>query len=318
MKKLSLILLCFVLFGFKTNAQSSSKNISLNGISENLANSMINSYQSKRAKDRSAKKQSVWFDWTTFKRMVDLLKKERQATENTAKPTDGMRIYFAHDPKIQKKRLANTVILVSTRFLMKDNSATSKAQHEDYYSHDITDSLFLDTLAIKGKTKKKILIRRGERLYSNIKGDGNCTCAGRHFITRDTAENMVRRFGSDTMTTKSEWFELDFLDAIINSPEPPNISYDGIRFYFSKHSEFEAKIDSQEVKNKEAFIMVPTTTHGILFLSDHLDQFDCNMAQGYFKKDDDKKKKRHGFTTQGAPGGQDNGELCPDNCKPNH
>lgn len=316
MKKL-ILFIGFILMVFKVNAQVNIKNISLNGIKETDAEKMINFYQDNKKQDKGPTKQSIWFDWATFKQMVDLLKMEKEASKGTPQPTDGMRIYFASNPGTGPGRLKNIIVLLSTQFLIKAPNVPSGALHSDYYEHDINDPLFKDTLAIRGKIYKKRFYRRGDKLYSKIKVKGSCNIQGRHYITRDTAENMVQRFGLDTMKTKSEWFDLDFLDSFVNDPNATIYKYDGVRIYFARHDKNEQDIDGQHVFDRESFIMVPTTSNGIIF-KDHLDRFDCMQMQKYYVTDDANKRKRHGFIDKGTPGGQDNGELCPDNCKPNH
>ncbi|MDB5005396.1 MAG: hypothetical protein JWQ34_3621 [Mucilaginibacter sp.] len=302
MKKLGLFIICFVLLGGKTKVHG--QGISLNGIPQDEAKEMVDFYQQNRGQDTGPTRQSMWFDAATFKRIVDLLLKEKADPRHSADPTDGMRIYFASNLGVGPGRLRNTIIMMPTRKAGPNTAVISGSFHHDYFDHDPADVAIL--AASKEKLYTKRFYRRGEQLYNhNRRPEPPCTDPGPHYIDRNKAEQMVQKFGWDTMTTNSEWFDLDLLEDFVNDPHP----HDGIRLYFAKHGPTDPDINKQEVKNKEAFIWVPTQSHGIPLFKTHKDYFDCGTAR--------KALAKFRPLVIAGPGGQDNGELCPSNCDPN-
>lgn len=301
MKKLVLFIICFVLLGGKTKVHS--QGISLNGVQRADAIAMVNFYQQNRKQDINPTRQSMWFDAATFKRIVDLLIKERDHPKDSAHPTDGLRIYFASNVGVGPGRLRNTIIMMPTRQAGDNPSVLSGKFHHDYFDHTPADSIML--AASKEKLYEKRFYRRGEQLYNHHRQtEAPCTDPGPHYIDRDKAEQMVQNFGLDTMTTNSEWFDLDLLEGFVNDPHP----HDGIRLYFAKHGPTDPVINNQDVKNKEAFIWVPTQSHGIPLFKTHKDYFDCGTVRQALAK--------FRPLVDSGPGGQDNGELCPSNCDP--
>jgi hypothetical protein len=303
MKKIiSLSYLILSLLAFESQGQNIQKiNVSMNGIDYTRAKEMIKNYQDFKGQDVQPGKRSVWFDAATFKNIVSLLNSEG---------ADGLRIYFATEGTGPGRQL-NTVVLVPTRQGVADTTYPSGYRHTEYFIHDDTASLFKNGLdAIRGHVFKKGLIRRGERLYKRDREPNIATCNDdeKHYITREYAEDMVQRFGTDTMTTNSEWFDKDLLIALAKSKDLEGNDFDGIRLYFGRHHINEAPIDGQIVAGKEAFVLVTTHLKGVPLLKSHRDFFNCTNTKSYFA---DKKRK---FFGDSNPGGQDNGELCPTHC----
>jgi hypothetical protein len=286
--------------------------ITLNGISYAQADTMIDHFQKYRGQDNRPIQRSVWFNKETLVKMVNLLNKEiidqRKEDERRADTTDGIRVFFGSDISIGRGALSNTVLLVSTKNAGEDLTVPSKAFHKNYFEHDKDDTLFRNLYAIHGSISNREAVNaRGEDLYDTCTTDCRIqpTRPGEqpHYITRGRAHAMVNAFGSDVITTNSEWFDINLFRAFAKDKR-----LDGIRIYFTRHPiDFEGEADKDYPL--QAFVIVTTEKAGAL----HKDYFDPKTTEEYFKY---YQKKNKLFGDPPPVGGQDNGELCPDNCKP--
>ncbi|HVW16295.1 MAG TPA: hypothetical protein VHB54_20855 [Mucilaginibacter sp.] len=307
--------------GAKSKVESDTWRITLNGVDSTNALAMTGHFKNYKKEDSRPLQKSVWFDKKTFHLIVRILEKERGKQVYDAPVqkgmTDGLRIYFASDPTSSTGQLNNSIVLVSTKNNGLDNTVPSKAYHLDYYDHKKDDSLFMDMTAIKGviSTRPKFPINlHGENLYNphlRLFESENISCSDPHFITRGRANKMANRFGKDTITTLSEWFDLKLLELIDR-----DTIHDGVRIYFARHPDkYKSKIDTDV--NKEAFLLITTKYHynKLLKKETHDDYFDCKWTGNYFlyvKKVLGWYNKLHAF--DGTGGGDDNGELCPTHC----
>ena len=144
------------------------------------------------------------------------------------------------------------------------------------------------------------------------KEDNNCNSNDAHYLTRKQCEQMTqlfgRKFGVSASSTKdltkrinttSEWFDFNLIkafdDECIHEPD-----YDGIRIYFARHYDSDSPYGK-----RDAFVIVTTkAVEGKPGL--HLDYFYCSRAASYFQS--------FHFGGRATLNGQDNGELCPNNC----
>jgi hypothetical protein len=262
---------------------------------------------------------SVWFSKNMIHNMVTLLSTEKAPGGQKA---DGVRIYFAY------VNGQNTILLVSTYAYDHDN-VPSKTKHQDYFDHDVDKDLFKNSGNIAGEVchdySPNNLCDNGAQLFQNCPTpcpvDANCNTGNLHYITRKYGQSMVWNFGTDTIQTKSEWFDLDLFEQIDAEND-----YDGVRIYFGKHS------DSDLIfPNKDVFVIVTTKTG--LVADTHIDNFNCKLGYKYFKKfkninellkyylPDSKNKSKKYLAKKLAElkiwmllNGQDNGELCPSHC----
>lgn len=295
MKKLITLPLSILLLIVKANAQTPDDSKSLNGVTYGSVKAMTSAYQN-YIKDNplSPKQQSIWFKAETFRQMIAAAKKKQPAI-------DGIRIYFGinGDPK---KNFVFKIILVPTIDDGECPACPSGRLHKDFYL-DSVDSLFTNYNVQERQMIRRAVLTRGERLYvwSHIPSDDDVQCPqnGRHYITREQALQWIGNVGKPNMVTHSEWFDINLINAIANDTK-----HDGIRIYIAKHNLVET---DTTLNNKDMFIIETTRHH---FLS-HRDYFDCQITADYFKTH---KPNVVGGGTN--PGGQDDGELCPDNCKP--
>lgn len=225
----------------------------------------------------------------TLQKMVNLLVSEK---------ADGMRIYFVGDPK---NPAAITILLVSTR----DSSLAG--YHHDYYTH--SDTAPLIELNLHGFTGYTEAQSPGALLYTNCvkcEGDTSCDFANNpHYLTRVVAEGMVQSYNKPapdgTQQTYAEWYDLDMLSAFVADP-----NCDGIRVYFARHLK---NVGDPQYVYRACFVI--TNTENKTNNNIYKDYFSCTTLNSYFIKSE--KQHPNWYTIPRSPG-QDNGELCPNNC----
>jgi len=298
--------------------------ITLNGVDSTDASKMKNWFLTYHEQDKRPARETFWFSRTAISRMYDLLTAERalETSQYNIGPgqkgfTDGIRIYFVSDTTVKKGCLNNSIILVSTK---NDgpapDSVPSKAYHLDYYAHSKKDILFSNLDSIRGQcSPRNILKNKGQNLYNICIGCDTtppCDTNKPHYITQRKAHNMVSHFGQHPIVTTSEWFDYDLIKDLATDPE-----HDGLRIYFARHPvKFKGKAD--KYASKDAFIWV-TTRPDKTDANAHDDYFDCKTTQEYFQKYIKRigwnKVNPRGGDDGGTPGGEDDGELCPSNCK---
>jgi len=286
--------------------------ITLNGIDSAGAKHMQMNFATYKKQDKGPIKENVWFDIATIKNIVSLLHDERaaqpQLTSCTKGYIDGIRIYFISDTTVKKGQLKNSIMLVSTKDFSLDPKVESGAIHQDYYMHSKNAALFKENRqTLIGLTKEKQLLDDlGVDNLNSILNlltrifPGTNDCNSTHFITRGMANKMVNQFGKDTIRTTSEWFDLDLFEKIAVLPK-----VDGLRIYFARHPEkYRTKKDSDYPK--EAFVLVPTNQKIINHKIYHRDNYTCIPLDSTACKP---------FRTMNvAGGGDDKGEMCPENC----
>lgn len=291
---------------------------SLNGIIDTVAKKMINNYETYiKSNKLILKQQNVWFDKTTFKSMTDYIDSINTANVNQPqKPKiDGVRMYLGMSGNASSKFVFQ-VIMVATVYDGYCDTCPSKGYHKDIY-FDASASLF-QSKRIQGRTMfRRKIFGQGERLYTpdtDTSDDVVCPNTEPHYITRKQAETWVANDTSKVgMITNSEWFEIGLLDTLANDTK-----HDGIRIYLAKHGPNDTDKYQKNIKNKD--ICIFETTESSWFT--HRDYFDCNTTAGYFNKYLNKLKNSNSpydkILAEGGgtnSGGQDNGELCPDNCE---
>ena len=294
--------------------KSANTAMTLNGIDQTTALTLITNFNQNKKNDRHPAKTSIWFPKQTIKNMMDLLDAEiaeEKLPECTKGRTDGIRIYFTWDGTYANHKMNNSIVLVSTKNYAPNPSASSGALHVDYYTHVANAPLFSENkLDLQGRASKMNLgdIFTSKDLYDvyNVYFrvfHPNDTCSGYHFLSRGKANKMVNQFGKAPITTISEWFDLDLFRNIANQDK-----IDGLRIYFARHpSKYHRDTDVN--KYKEAFVLVTTITLKIGKNIYHKDNYICLATSN------------HRCTTgvyhhNDTGGGDDKGELCPDACNP--
>jgi len=294
MKKTITLWLLILLAIIKANAQAPDSK-SLNGVTYSSKGTLTSAYQTYiKNNTLSPQQQSIWFDAETFRQMIAAAKKLQPAM-------DGIRLYFgiSGDPT---KSYVFKIILVPTIDDGECSTCPSGRLHKDFYL-DANDPLFSNYNVQERLMIKRTIFTRGERLYkwSSIPSDDDKPCPpgqGPHYIIREQALDWIGNVGKSNMITHSEWFDINLINSIANEGK-----HDGIRIYIAKHD--------TSLNNKDMFIIETTRHH---FLS-HRDYFDCSITADYFKAHKPNVIGGGGGTN---PGGQDNGELCPDNCVPSN
>jgi len=287
--------------------------ISLNGVDSTDAFKMQAQFLTYRDQDKYPTRETFWFNRTAMLNIYNLLTKEREyesahgISEFSKGFTDGIRIYFASDTSVSKGHLINSIIMVSTKNDGKYPPAPSGYKHLDYYSHSKTDILFGNLRVIRGEpSQRNILKNKGQNLYNvcaYCDTTPPCDTTKPHYITQRKAHNMVSHFGTHPISTKSEWFDYNLIKDLALDDV-----HDGLRIYFARHpKKFKSKPDTNA--KKEAFILITTRVDNNN-KTGHDDYFDCQTTGQYFGLFD-KENLTGGSVTAG---GQDNGELCPDNC----
>jgi hypothetical protein len=272
---------------------------------------------------------SVWFDKSIIKNIILLL----NSRDSQRHRIDGIRVYYAYDNSVPAKQ---TVVLIATTNSGRTNqrSAENDNYHDDFYNHDTTAALFHMDIPINGKACHDTSCKGGALLYakSGKPDDVTCDMASPHYLSRSRAEDMVISYArlSSRISSQSEWFDLDMINGFTDEFDG-NPAIDGIRIYFAKHLSNDSYTP---YPGMDTFVIVPTT--GLATDPDfHKDFFDCHFASTFFKNSihtlknriNTRLKKRFKYLAnkRGAQlkkaytklppyGGQDNGELCPDNC----
>jgi hypothetical protein len=318
MKKL-LLSFCFIISSAFVIAQTTYQ--SLNGYPEATAKTMIAPFLGNRIGSQAPEMASVWFDRNILLAMDALLD-----SEVAKRRTDGIRIYFAYTNTHQA-----TIVIVSTQDtgIPNQKSLENDNYHEDYYNHSSAATLYNNMqIPILGDVCYGSSCD-GAALYTPSNDIDTCvyTATNPHYLPKAQCAAMVLGFVAqkENVNSSGEWFDLKLIDAFAKEiNDKPFI--DGIRIYFGRYAS-----DHEFYPNKDAFVIVPTETipNSNPTIS-RQDYFDCYMANDYFltQKNETrvrklkhlKSKKRHfklfhfEFKTNPAGGGQDNGELCPDNC----
>jgi hypothetical protein len=320
MKKLFAILIFISVFTLPAICQS------LSGYSKTEVKSMVARFNTWGT--QLPQITSVWFDKSIIKNIILLL----NSRDSQRHQVDGLRIYYAYDNSVPAKQ---TVVIVATTNGGQTNSQSAEHDdyHYDYYKHDPAAPLFHMSIPINGKTCHDTC-KGGALLYtkSGKPDDVTCDMSSPHYLSRSMAEDMVISFArlGSRISSQSEWFDLDMINGFTDEFDG-NPAIDGIRIYFAKH----LINDSYTFyRGMDTFVIVPTT--GSTTDPDfHRDFFDCHFASTFFKNSiynlknriNTRLKKRFKYLAkkrgaqlkraykQAPPyGGQDNGELCPDNC----
>ncbi|HZY36618.1 MAG TPA: hypothetical protein VFE53_08215 [Mucilaginibacter sp.] len=308
MKKTALFL-CIIATTLKVHGQS------LSGYTQQQVNTMIKPFNNY---SQMPKITSVWFDKSIINNILALLN-----SEVAQYGTDGLRIYFADDNSNNE-----TIVLVSTFNQGQPNprSAESDYYHDDYYTHSPSAALFKMTIPITGVPCHDQSCDGGALLYvkSGLPDDSTCDKNNPHYLERGMCEDMVIGFANQKtkINSRGEWFDLDMLNGF--SEVFKNQSIDGIRIYFGRHPIYD---QYSWYGGMDGFVMVPTQAVVDPKTQDtiHRDFFDCHFASNYFinsMKDTRRhfikppKKNKHALLVfpLASYGGQDNGELCPNNC----
>ncbi|HTK21530.1 MAG TPA: hypothetical protein VL442_18555 [Mucilaginibacter sp.] len=326
MKKM-LLVLCVAIIAMNGKSQS------LNGYSQNDVKAMIAPFN--KLYTQPSQITSVWFDKNIIENMVDLLNYEVKT--RGSKAPDGVRIYFAYDNSHNE-----TVVLVSTRnsFSPNPKSQEQDTYHWDYYDHPSNAALFNMKLPdgtpypINGKQCHDRSCSNGAQLYVTSNAPDDTSCDGAHYLTRAECEQMVQEYANKphNISTKAAWFDLDLLNEFADAMKK-NQNLDGLRIYFAKHTQN----DQTYYPGEDAFVLVPTQTNtDVSPAIPAQDYFNCSITNKYFKSHQSglrtiiiqPKKGVHNLGKGAAHytktqlvfkpfangGGQDNAELCPDNC----
>jgi len=311
------------LFGSAAEFQTDTVWRSLNGFKYADARGMITNAWKNRNQDKNPQAASVWFDITTFQKMVHLLDDEANttpATPENAPVTDGMRIYYGSPSGMAKGHCNYSVVMVATRRNGINPLAISGANHLDYYGHDKNASLFkVDADTLHGiKTMKPWFFSRGERSYDlNFDNRPDKDCVDPNLLTGAKTYQMLSHFDTIAVNSRAEWYSLKQLRYIADSSQikDPAKKVDGVRIYFARHPDHDT-VGNTVYDNRSAFVVCITERrHFLIFWPIHRDKFICFMSKDALKNLILKRKNLK-ITSYDDIGGLDKGELCPDNCDP--
>ncbi len=277
--------------------------VTLDGIDSATARGMIDTFQ-KHSSVYTPDMFNFLVKKDTLKKLVKLLEDEYAygIAHKLKHVTDGVRFYFAIDPKFPQ---TITMLAVATI----DSSLTDF--HHDYYTH--SDTADLIKLRLKGGLVYAAQ-SPGASLYylcDTCKDDTiNCNYyKNPHYLKRAVAEAMVKAYGqaqpANEVHTNAEWYDLKMLKAMADDSR-----CDGIRIYFARHASNEAAFP------KRACFVI-TTTH--IYPGNpkvYQDYFDCQTLKSYFIESEARNPKWYDKNKYLNPlyPGQDNGSLCPLNC----
>jgi hypothetical protein len=259
--------------------------VTLNGISAQTANNMVSEF--KKNCMSSHTKTAIWFSKIWVEKIDNILNREG---------ADGFRIYYAKNA--DKK---NTVVIVSTKDDGPDFSKTcdTHRDHLDYFGHT---SPFLDTLNAGAHAVEEYDgSDPGATLYTTPDCTGSCLLGATNNISCENATIAVKKFGKQSINTRSEWFPRILMDGLKKEldGEPKKFLADGIRIYFAFHPLDIPGAPSTNPKHpgRHAFIIVATHTAVINGIKrNRVDYYKCyaNFDKDFFSGD--------------------NGEQCQYNC----
>lgn len=271
----------------------------LNGVDGTDAGKMIQHFKELNTNDKAPTPECVWISKEMLHDIVVLLESEKKAqiAQGRTDTTDGIRVYFATPPNIAGPHPVHTILLVST----KDNGLSkltphqckSRHNHSDYYEHSLNASLF--KLKAFGEVCTEGKKCPGDSLYVTCTTcaveNQNCKLFS-HYIPRSRAEVMVQHFSDHYINTYSVWFDFKFWKDLDRDKV-----HNGIHIYFATHPPM---TDDSDYSSRNTFVITTTKNDSKLGTVDY---FDC-------KKTDLVKITAHFAWLPG----QDQGELCPDNC----
>ncbi|HZY36619.1 MAG TPA: hypothetical protein VFE53_08220 [Mucilaginibacter sp.] len=302
---------------------------SLNGIPYAAANKMIQAAQVTNVDPTPANTQ-IWFSKQVITAVYNLLMHEDSV--GIVKP-DGIRVYFASGDTTNAAptHFNNGIVVVSTyRSGVIQIDANHRVNiHTDYFEHDVNSALFnIRSDSLSGLITHDNDATSGSMLYNTCNCDSLDTCvtSSNHFIKRSDGEALVHAFQGQAFKAKSEWFDINMLINLYYEMQCSD--EDGIRIYFARGTARESNLADV---GKARFVIVTTEpkTNSInnALVPIHKDRFDCyctikptaTLSQkavllAFGKKAaavKQIKNKKNG-------GGNDNGELCPNNCNGQH
>jgi hypothetical protein len=305
MKKLTFgigVILAFVLMAasYKTNYKKLSRaadpaatiNESLNGILQADADTMVKIAQD--SAESIPPNTQIWFS----KQILDSLYKLLSLDSLGAHNPDGIRIYFSSAVATRATPIQYGIVVTSTYFSGIDSSNLPNKTiiHTDYFTHTKTAGLF-QLPNVTGVVSHYNDATDGDSLYTNCGCPlhDSCLASSDHYITKSTATEMVHAFIGKPLNAKCEWFDIKLLGSLVKEMDDKNEN--GIRLYFSRGTVNTVAI--QDV-GKARFVIVTTKIGNS---STGIDYFGCDRSLSASVK------KR--FKVEG---GNNNGELCPDNC----
>jgi len=280
----------------------------LNGFSQSAADQMVKNTISEN--DSTPANTEVWFSKRVVDSVFSLLQQDSLAfkldSTSGIKQPDGIRIYFGSTTPTATVPLHynNNIIVVSTYFNGVDTLGPHNfvEKHHDYFSHPQTAGLFsLDSVG--GVVTNDHDTSNGALLYIKCNCDTikPCITTSDHDILRSIGEKMVQSFPGEPIAAIGEWFDIGMLRNLVQEMNDEND--DGIRIYFARGV---SGINQAVDVGKGRFVIVTTkqSKNPLTNAAIHKDYFDCV----------------HPITVSvRAPGkpagpGQNNGELCPNNC----
>lgn len=266
----------------------------LNGIDSTTAANMISEFGKNVYKKQKLKKLNFWFKKSVVVDILTVIKAEKSAGIKV----DGIRIYFVGDPKNPTNK---SILLVTTT-----GSGIDSLPHKDYYSHCADAALFSNQDRFGQYFDSTSADARLYTIQNGNEDDLNCAF-GTHpnYILRDSAKNMVKRFGNANINTKAEWLPTQVFQDIAD-----DVVSDGMRIYYAGHS---AKPNKQNNKNRDAFVIV-TTKPDPKNSSNHIDFFYCTKSAEKLNNKMSAAPKVPFKINSVLTAAQDNGGLCPNNC----
>jgi len=292
----------------------------------------------KKFDTNKGKAASVWFNIQQIESIYNLLMAESSDSIPKEQRIDGVRFYFACDrPANGATKLNVSIYLVSTR--QQDTGGDqNKSEHGDYYCHSGSAASYLDSPKF-GIPSYDINIAGHGGLYGQPNaGVGQCPYEPSNYVDEETGHQWVKdaRYKSpDAINTKSEWFNLCFIQHLFNAMIKNKKIYGGLRVYLALGSNI-----NDLSKDRDIVLLVPTDNNAE-------DSYKCigTVAADWpiscdvdnaikLKLETIRKpyldyKEKHNLTPNNQlpkaferiarylnfySGGYDQGELCPDKC----
>lgn len=267
----------------KTAALTSKNYYTLNGISFNSADAMVNSFLADTGSFGINFHTCVWFSKAAFQQMYNILSKDTGS--------DGIRFYFART--IPDGRYTVVAVATTDGGVDTTDHTGQRHIHNDYFQHLKPVLTGTDVFGQLGA----ISYRDGALLHN----PAGSPCPANtppcpqtiHYISCDTAYMMVNPKTTDPINATSEWFDKGIINDLITAT-PAN---GGIRLYFAKHL---APVAPDTIA-RHGFVLIVTVKDPSSDIQ--VDTYNCIGLHPFYK---------HPLFGGGAT---DNGEQCPTNCQ---
>jgi len=313
MKKLvfgvfAVLITAFLLPGFKNKSSKprlpATVQQTLDGVDELTARQMINNFANNYDLDTGPKSVSIFYPISQINTINNLLIAENA---NASIATTGVRFYLgSNQPLDGATKLNVSILMVSTMGRQAPNSNHSST-NGDYYIH-AAGILSTTEIGVPTDDNGAGVLKQGGLLYGANPPAPSVLCSkpSPHYLAEGLAYSWVQKRYENSSTddpsaynTKSEFFSYCFINSLFTTLI--NNNYSGLRVYLGEGTDKNGNL-------RDLFILVPTK----LVNGQNQDDYDCleNLNPNFCRADSGSSP----HFTNGAGGGYDEGELCPDVC----